>query len=175
LSSGSKLVQALAGGWQTGAVYSYETGNFLTPVWTGPDPTGTRFTQNRTPVNVTIRPDILRNPNLSNPTLARWFDLSAFTAPALGRFGTSSAGTVIGPGVNVLHMNLAKITSIAEKVRIRTEMVATNALNHPNYVDPGLNITDLAAGGVVTNVVNRNSKMDMAIPRVIQLVLRVQW
>lgn len=175
LSSGSKWAMGLAGGWQLGAVYTYETGNFLTPTWTGPDPTGTRFTQNRTPVNVTIRPDILRNPNIENPTISRWFDIAAFTGPALGRFGTSSGGTVIGPGVNVLHMNFAKITNIGEKFRIRTEMVATNALNHPNYVDPNLNITDLAAGGVVTNVVNRNNKMDMAIPRVIQLVLRVQW
>lgn len=165
----------LISGWQLGAVYSRESGNFLTPTWTGPDPTGTRFTGNRTPANVTLRPNILRNPNLPDPTIGRWFDITAFTAPSPGAFGTSSSGVIIGPGSNVLHMNLAKVTTIKERYRLRLEMVATNALNHPNYMDPNLNINNLAAAGVVTNVVNRNTKMDMAIPRFIQLVIRFQF
>jgi hypothetical protein len=168
-------VNTMVSGWQIGAVYTIESGNFLTPQWTGPDPTGTRFTNNTTPANVTIRPDILRNPNLSNPTLDRWFDVSAFAAPTAGSFGTSSKGVIIGPGINVLHMNLAKITTIRERVRLRTEIVATNALNHPNYNDPGLNISQTAGAGVVTAVLNRNNKVDSAIPRYVQLVLRIQW
>jgi len=107
--------------------------------------------------------------------LNRWFDVSAFTAPRPGAFGTSAKGVIIGPGSNVLHLNLAKVTTIRERFRLRTELIATNALNHPNYQDPNLNITDLAAAGVVTQVVNRNTKMDMAIPRYVQLVLRLQW
>ncbi len=175
LANAGRIGTMLASGWQLGAVYAKETGNFLTPSWTGPDPTGTRVTQSRTPANVTIRPDILRNPNLANPALSRWFDVSAFSAPQPGSFGTSAPGVIIGPGSNVLHMNLAKVTTVRERFRVRTELVATNALNHPNYQDPGLNISNLASAGVITNVVNRNTKMDMAIPRFIQLVLRVQW
>jgi hypothetical protein len=175
LNAAPRWADLLVSGWQLGAAYSVERGNFLTPSWTGPDPTGTRFTANRTAPNVTIRPDILRNPNLSNPTIARWFDIGAFAAPRPGAFGTSAKGVIIGPGSNVLHLNMAKVTTIRERYRLRFEAIATNALNHPNYVDPNLNITDLAAGGVVTNVVNRNTKMDMAIPRYIQLVLRIQF
>jgi hypothetical protein len=165
----------LVSGWQLGAVYTRESGNFLTPLWTGPDPTGTRFTNNTTPANVTIRPNILRDPNLDNPTLGRWFDVGAFAAPTAGSFGTSSKGVIVGPGIHVLHMNLAKITTIRERVRLRTEIVATNALNHPNYNDPGLNISQTAGVGVVTAVLNRNNKVDSAIPRYVQLVLRIQW
>jgi len=56
-----------------------------------------------------------------------------------------------------------KVTTIRERIRLRTGLVATHARNHPNYVDPNLNITDLAGAGVITN------------PCLLQLVMRVQW
>ncbi|GIU80805.1 MAG: hypothetical protein KatS3mg005_4043 [Bryobacteraceae bacterium] len=174
-NNAGKVVNTLISGWQVGAAYMVQRGQFLTPTWTGPDPTGTRFTPNRTPPNVTIRPDILRNPNISNPTVNRWYDINAFAAPQPGAFGTSAKGVIVGPGVNVLHANLAKITQLGEKVRLRLEMIATNALNHPNYQNPGLNVNNLAAAGVITNVANRNTNLDSSIPRFVQLVVRLQW
>jgi hypothetical protein len=92
-----------------------------------------------------------------------------------GAFGTSAKGVIVGTGVNVLHANLAKITQLGERVRLRLEMIATNALNHPNYQNPGLNVNNLAAAGVITNVANRNTNMDSSIPRFVQLVVRLQW
>jgi hypothetical protein len=175
LANLGRIGTTLASGWQLGAAYAAQTGDFLTPSWTGPDPTGTRVTQSRTPANVTLRPDILRNPNLPNPTVSRWFDVGAFAAPQPGSFGTSAGGVIIGPGSNVLHLNLAKVTTVRERFRIRTELIATNALNHPNYQDPNLNISNPVSAGVITNVVNRNTRLDMAIPRYLQLVLRVGW
>jgi hypothetical protein len=75
----------------------------------------------------------------------------------------------------VLHATLAKQFSIRERARLRLELNATNVLNHPNYVDPDTNITNRATVGTISNVVNRNSKMDMAIPRYIQIILRLTW
>ncbi len=174
-SNAGKLANTLISGWQVGMAYMVQRGQFLTPTWTGPDPTGTRFTATRTPANVTIRPDILRNPNISDPTVNRWFDVAAFAAPQTGAFGTSAKGVIVGPGVNVMHANLAKITQLGERFRLRTEVIATNALNHPNYQNPGLNVNNLAAAGVITNVANRNTNLDSSIPRYVQLVLRLQW
>ena len=48
-----------------------QTGNFLTPTISVPDPTGTRFTTAATRPNVTIRPDQLRDPQLADPTIDR--------------------------------------------------------------------------------------------------------
>lgn len=174
-NNGNRMVNTLISGWQVGMAYMVQRGLFLTPTWTGPDPTGTRFSPNRTPANVTIRPDILRNPNISNPTVNRWYDATAFAAPQAGSFGTSAKGVIIGPGVNVMHANLAKITQLGERFRLRTEVIATNALNHPNYQNPGLVVNNLAAAGVITNVAHRNTNMDSSIPRFVQLVLRLQW
>ena len=78
------------GGWEVSAVYSYYSGMFLTPLWTGPDPTGTAFSSSSTPANVTIRPDRLRDGNLPSDerSINGWFDASAFVRPAVGRFGS---------------------------------------------------------------------------------------
>lgn len=175
LANSGRLFNTLVSGWQVGMAYIVQRGQFLTPLWTGPDPTGTRFTATRTPANVTIRPDILRNPNLDNPTVNRWYDPTAFAAPQPGAFGTSAKGVIIGPGVNVMHANLAKITPLGERFRLRTELIATNALNHPNYVNPGLVVNNAAAAGIITNVANRNTNMDSSIPRFVQLAVRIQW
>ena len=56
LSSGNRFINALIGGWEISAVYIHHSGEFLTPFWTGPDPTGTVHTTSRTPANVTIPP-----------------------------------------------------------------------------------------------------------------------
>jgi hypothetical protein len=170
-----RWARALIEQWQIGGILSAESGFFLTPQWAGADPTGTRYTSSRTPANTTIRPNILRDPHLSNPTPGRWFDASAFAAPTLGSFGSSAKGVIIGPGTQVLHLTLAKYIPIKERARLRLEFNASNALNHPNYRDPNTTITSTAAVGIISNVVDRNTKMDMAIPRYVQLIARLDW
>ena len=174
-SSMRRIPNAILGNWIVSGIYTRETGGFITPLWTGPDPTGTRFTPSRTRPIVTLRPDQLRNAKLDNPTVGRWFDASAFGAPQVGRFGTSAKGVIISTPTNVLHGTVAKEFVVKERVRIRFEFLANNALNHPNYQDPNTNITTLGLTGVITAVQDRNSKMDTPIPRVMQAQLRVEW
>jgi hypothetical protein len=38
-----------------------------------------------------------------------------------------------------------------------------------------MNVSDVGGAARITAVHNRNTKMDMAIPRVIQLILRLQF
>src|SRR5262249_52903927 len=47
ISNAGRAGNLLAGGWELSGVYSIYSGQFLTPLWTGPDPTGTSFTPNR--------------------------------------------------------------------------------------------------------------------------------
>jgi hypothetical protein len=98
-------------------IYSYYSGQFLTPLWTGPDPTGTAFTTSRTPANVTIRPDHLRDANLpaDERSVNRWFDLGAFSAPQPGNCGTAVKGTIMGPDVNVWHAGIYKNFALSER------------------------------------------------------------
>ena len=175
VSGGGTLVNTIIGNWQVSGIYIYEQGGTVTPLWTGPDPTGTRFSSNNTRPQVTIRPDRLRDGRLDNPTVDRWFDVGAFGAPQPGQFGTSGKYVLYGSPVNVLHATLAKELLVKERLRVRLEFLANNALNHPNYMDPNMNITNLATAGVITATMDRNAKFDSAVPRELQAQLRVEW
>ncbi|MBL8229823.1 MAG: TonB-dependent receptor [Bryobacterales bacterium] len=170
-----RIGNAIFGGWQLSSIYIYETGGAITPVWTGPDPTGTRFTNTRTRPTVTLRPDRIADGRLDNPTVARWFDVGAFAAPPIGRFGNSGKGVIYGTPGNVMHGTLAKHFLLKERVRFRLEFLGTNVLNHPNYMNPNTNVTDLGTAGVVTATMDRNAKFDSAIPREMQAQLRIEW
>ncbi|HWR51825.1 MAG TPA: carboxypeptidase regulatory-like domain-containing protein [Bryobacteraceae bacterium] len=169
------LLRGALGGWQISGIATLESGRYMSASWTGPDPTGTRYTTSSTRPVVTIRPDQIGNPNIDNPTVDHWFDPNAFAAPALGRFGTASRNTIRGTPIEVLHSSVSKYFSVRERLRLRTELIATNSLNHPNYNNPATNISTASSVATVTSVVDRNSKFDSAIPRVLQFHMRLEW
>jgi hypothetical protein len=178
-SGSSRLVNLAVGGWEISGIYTTQTGSFLTPFWTGPDPVGIAFTDSD-PAEVTMRPDLLKDPNLpkSQRNVNQWFDTSAFAPPAPGRFGTSSKGVIKGPGVNVWHMGLHKDFFLNDKgARIRWEMTATNIFNHPNWSNPGTDMTDPENFGVITSSggVNNDSTGDRTDARSFRMGVRIQF
>jgi hypothetical protein len=170
-----RVANFVIGGWKLSPIYIYETGNFITPLWNGPDPTGTRFTAGRNRPVVTIRPDHLRDSRLDNRGVNRWFDVSAFAAPPVGRFGNSAKYVIKGVPVNTMHASLAKEWTFRERLVTRLEILGNNVLNHPNYMEPNAVINNAGTAGVITAVMDRNAKFDSAITRVFQLQLRVEW
>ncbi len=176
LGGAQPLLRAVAGGWDVTVVYQRHSGQFLTPLWTGPDPTGTAFTSSGTPAQVTIRPNQLRDPNLpaSERTTRRWFDATAFAAPTPGSFGSASKGVIHGPGSEVWNVGLAKSFDLGQRLRLRWEMTATNFLNHPNWSNPATNISSAAQVGVISGVGNV-SDLDPSGPRSFRMGLRLDW
>ena len=170
-----RLLRGIFGGWQVSSIATLESGRFISASWTGPDPTGTRFTQSATRPIVSLRPDQIADADLDNPTVDRWFNIDAFAAPSFGHFGSASRNTVRGTPTQVLHSSISKMFSISERVRLKTELIATNTLNHPNYTNPNTSITSVGSAGTINSVVDRNTKMDSAIPRVLQLHMRLEW
>ena len=167
-------MDVLAGGWELAVVAYFQTGQFLTPLWSGPDPTGTAYTESDSPAFVTIRPNIFRNPNLPSDqrSLNQWFDPAAFGPPTPGNFGTSAKGVVIGPGSTVWHTTMGKYVSLYERLRLRFEMTAFNVFNHPNWANPRMNIT--SSPGRITGVVGRND-LDSLGPRQLRASLRLEF
>ncbi|MBI4877086.1 MAG: hypothetical protein HY822_20815, partial [Acidobacteria bacterium] len=176
LSGANRVAAAIAGGWELSGVYSLYSGQFLTPTWSGPDPTGTRYTTSRTAPNVTLRPDHLRDANLpgGQRSVNRWFDPGAFAAPAAGRFGTSAKGVVKGPGSSVFNTGIAKNFSFGERARLRWEVTATNAFNHPNWSNPAMSITSLAQVGVISGT-GEPSQLDASGARSLRTSFRIEW
>jgi hypothetical protein len=167
------------GGWEVSGIYSYYSGQFLTPTWSMPDPVGIAFTTSRAAPLVTIRPDHLRDANLpaDQRTVQRYFDTGAFAAPPVGRFGTSAKGVIKGPNVNVWHVGFFKNFVINEHFRFRYEATATNFFNHPNYSNPGTVINAAAGAGVISGVggVNGASTGDQPGARAFRMGLRFEF
>jgi hypothetical protein len=134
-----RLADALIGGWQTTMTQVLQTGQFLTPTFSGVDVTNTRYTA--------TRPDLVGDWHVSNQTIEHWFNPSAFAIPAPGNYGSCPRGIIVGPGLSNYNLGLQKYFTIKEGMRLQLFVKANNALNHPNFANPELDIT---SGGVGT-------------------------
>jgi hypothetical protein len=175
----SRLLDAFVGGWEISGVYSRFSGQFLTPLWSGPDTTGTAYTTSATAPIVSRRPDVLRDPNLAadQRTVQRWFDVSAFAAPKAGQFGDAAKGIIKGPGVNVFSSGVAKAFHIRDRMTLRAEITGTNIFNHPNWSNPAVVVNALQSSGIITGVggVNGGATGDAPGVRVFRTALRLEF
>jgi Carboxypeptidase regulatory-like domain/TonB-dependent Receptor Plug Domain len=92
-------------------------------------------------------------PNVKGPkTAGEYINVNAF-ADAVGHFGSSGIGTVMGPGLQVWDMSLLKNIRFGERVGLQLHLETFNTFNHgnpsaiDNDVDDGL---PPAAGGTGT-------------------------
>ncbi|MDX1980360.1 MAG: TonB-dependent receptor [Bryobacteraceae bacterium] len=118
------------GGWNIGAILTLQDGS----------PSGI-VTQNNTAnaFSGAQRANVLRDPTLpkSERTLARWFDISAFAAPAPFTFGTGPRTMLTGPGLANIDISLIKNFAIGERFGFQFRAEAFNAFNRANFEDPG--------------------------------------
>ena len=77
-----------------------------------------------------------RSHSSSDPTIDRWFDVAAFGAPPIGRFGTAARGSIESPGLNLWHFGLHKRFRFGDRPgspTFRIEVTSTNIFNHPQW------------------------------------------
>jgi hypothetical protein len=179
LDTAPRVVDLILGGWQMSMVGYLQSGNFLTPTISVPDPTGTRFTTAATRPNVTLRPDQLSDPQLADPTIDRWFDVGAFAAPPIGRFGTAARGAIESPGLNLWHFGLAKRFRVSDRPGtpiFRIEATATNIFNHPQWAAPNTNVTPTnVSAGRISAIGGTAGAIQQAGMRAIRLGGRIEW
>jgi hypothetical protein len=178
LHDAPRAVDLALGGWQISAVGYQQTGAFLTPTIAIPDPTGTVFTDSADRPFVEIRPDQLRDAAVSNPTFHQWFDPSAFTAPAIGRFGTAARGSIEGPGLNVWHFGIHKTFRVSDAPNtplFRVDLMTTNVFNQPQWGNPNTDVTPDNVASATIRSTGGPTAWQQAGPRGMRLGLRVEW
>ncbi|MBK5295032.1 MAG: TonB-dependent receptor [Acidobacteriia bacterium] len=156
LGSANSIVNGIAGGWRISGILLAQGGPYLTPIFTGGDPSGTNGA-----VRGNQRPDLVGDPVLASPTADVWWNRSAFICPGrvagaanqfacnvtpIGRFGNAGSGTLLGPGTINLNFGFGKDFRVTERAVVKFEGSFTNLPNHPNLDDPGTNITSVAFG-----------------------------
>jgi Carboxypeptidase regulatory-like domain len=165
--SDSGFAGTVFGGWQLSGSFIAQTGDFLTPSFTGSDPSNTQV--------VGGIPDRIGDGNLPSDerTIDRWFDASAFVVPPAnaGRFGNSGRGIIVGPGRQTASAALFKSFPIRERMFFRVQVSFTNLFNHANFDIPSLNISAPAAVGTIRAIQTR----DLAGPRNGLLGARLDW
>lgn len=138
------LANGLLGGWQLQGIVVLRSGRPFTP------------TISRDVSNTGIggqRPNRIGSGTLANPTIAAWFDKTAFTVPANFTYGNSGADILREDRFKNLDLSLFKQFQFTEHLRLQFRAEAFNLTNTPSFAAPGTNI-DVASGGIVTSTVS---------------------
>jgi len=156
-SSQSRLVKTALGGWQVSGIVTMSSG---------------------LPINIGLSgnqsgnglPAAANRPNLTGSvayphTVAQWFDTTAFTAPAVGTFGTLGHNALRGPGRDNWNMSLFKsfVFSEARGSRLEFRAESFNTWNHTQFHDVSTNLGDSKFGQVTSAFEPRIFQLGMKI------------
>jgi hypothetical protein len=144
MSNSNAVANSLLGGWQLQSIVVLRSGRPFTP------------TISRDVANTGIggqRPIRLGSGKLSNPTIADWFDKTAFALPATFTYGNSGGDILREDRFKNLDLSLFKQFRFAERASLQFRAEAFNLTNSPSFSAPGTNI-DTPSGGVVTSTIS---------------------
>jgi hypothetical protein len=98
--------------------------------------------------DIAPRPDRVASVHLAKKQLA-WFPTSSF-ANAVGHFGNSSNGNLLGPGIELWDLSAIKNNKISERFSFQFRAEFFNAFNHTNFSGVDTNINSSTAGQVTS-------------------------
>ncbi|HYP14794.1 MAG TPA: hypothetical protein VEQ63_12775, partial [Bryobacteraceae bacterium] len=136
-------------GWETNGLWTVQSGRPFT-VALLQDLDNSNTGRSSLGFGANDRPDVLRNPNLENPTETRWFDTSAFLVPARGNFGNAGRNIVEGPGLATVNVSLLKNTALTERVTLQLRAEAFNVANRTNYNQPDNYVYSSSFGSILS-------------------------
>jgi hypothetical protein len=125
-------VTKLLTGWETFGIVSLQTGRpFTVALLPEIDNSGTG--RSILGFGANDRPNVVGNPELSNPTTSRWFNTAAFAFPVPGTFGNAGRNILDGPGYQNVNASLVKNTALNEQFNLQFRAEFFNLFNHPNF------------------------------------------
>jgi hypothetical protein len=168
LPNASGPLNQVIGGWKFAWVSIMQTGAYLSPSFSGSDPSGTNTSGGL--------PNRISNGNLptSQRSLSRWFDTSAFVVPTPGTFGNSGVNILQGPGEIAQNVSLSKRFMLKERLHLDFMCMVSNLFNHPNFLVPGSNISASGQAGVITSQYSYYDN-DKSGPRSVEFRVRLEF
>jgi len=154
LGNTNRVVDAVLGGWQYSAFIHIRSGTRFNV--TDSDTTSLNNGQ-------TNHPDRVGNGALSNPTVDKWFDTTAFvvhTTPMT--YGTSGINPLHADGEQQLDSSVSKTFHITERQQLLFRVDAFNTFNHPNFAAPDSGVGDAAEGQVSSTAID-NRRLQVAL------------
>jgi hypothetical protein len=155
LGSANRLVDAVLGGWSYSALWHMRSGVRF-------DVTSAVTHLNNGQSN---RPDRIGNGKLSHPTIADWFDTSAFIDHVgQGTYGNAGVFPLYGDDQIQLDSSLEKTFALVEHTQLEFRVDAFNTFNHPDFGTPDSTVGDGGEGQVTsTSVDNRRLQLSLRL------------
>jgi hypothetical protein len=148
-------------GWQLSGILSFNSGLPFT-LTAGQDINLDGIINDRPNLNGDPRLD----PNRSREAVSqRWFDVSKFSPPAPGAYGTAGRNILTSPGFKNLDLGAAKNFRLTERHHLQFRGEFFNLFNWVNLSAPVTNVRAATAGRILT----------AGSPRVIQFGLKYQF
>ena len=137
------LKRALLGGWTLGTVTTLQSGFTYTPLFSG-DPSNTGSGS---------RADVVAgcDTKISNPSPARWFNTSCFTAPPgapVYRRGNAGRHILRGDSYKNVDLSMYKDFALNDLTRIQLRFEGFNAFNLHSFAFPNATVNSPAYGQV---------------------------
>jgi hypothetical protein len=156
------LVGHTLGGWELSGITQFVSGQSLTvrqsadnfdcqtPIGatTGCIPGTYPGGLNMDPSDIAPRPDQIAPMHVLKKQ-TQWFTPTSF-ADAIGHFGNSTNGNLLGPGIELWDLSAIKNINIGERYRLQFRGEFFNAFNHTNFDAVTVNIDSASAGQVTS-------------------------
>jgi hypothetical protein len=167
LGNAPAVVDRVLGGWNLQSISTFASGPYFSPGFSGTNPSNTNTSGGL--------PDRIRDGNLPSDqrTDNRWFDGTAFAVPQAGHFGNSGGNVLVGQGISVHHLSIAKTFHIFEQLRLTMTGQISNLFNHPHFNNPNSTINNPNPGLFTSEIAQYNPERQGA--RQIGLKLRLEW
>ena len=158
-STQHKLLNNIIGGWDSNMIFVKQTGLPFTP------------TLSSSVANAGgSRPDRNKTGELSNPSIAKWFDTTlgsvasgaAFSTPTIFTYGNSGRNILYGPGRANLDASLFKNFALTEKFKLQFRTEIFNLFNHAQFDIPN-NAVGSPNAGIISGIVGTPRQMQFAL------------
>jgi hypothetical protein len=171
LGQAGPWMNRVIGDWKLQAITTFASGQYYSPLFTGPDPA------NATQGFVTQLPDCTGNPNSGARSLASWFNPAAFTipGPTAGRYGTCGMNSLEGYPIHIVHGSIAKVIPFGDQLKLVFTAQVSNVTNSPHFTIPNNNISTPNAGMFNAASLPALSTPEGLANRQIDLKLRLVW
>ena len=159
------LANAILGGWKLGGIFQARTGIPVTVIdGRARSLQGERGFERPNCVGDPVPSNQSVTPDASSAADARWLNIGAFEAAALGTFGNCGIGIARAPGYVNLDAAISKRFNAGGERYFEFRVEAFNVTNTPSFGPPARDISVPNTFGLITTTVSS--------PRVVELALK---
>lgn len=155
--TGNKVLDHVIGPWQVNGILLLRSGNPYSVQISGD-------LANTGNAGTYLRLNMVGNPKLSNPTTGKWFDTSAFAAPAPFTFGNSGRNILRTDGFENFDFSIFRQFKFPGEGRsLEFKVESFNLTNRAVYGTPGANLSTASTFGRVTGTANQARQLQFGL------------